>query len=74
MKIESFEELEAYQLAFALQQRIFVETRAWPREEAYSLTDQIRRSSRSVGAIKRSQCFIFVVGGGARLAARMTND
>ena len=50
MKIESFEELEAYQLAFALQQRIFVETRAWPREEAYSLTDQIRRSSRSVGA------------------------
>ncbi|MEZ0385426.1 MAG: four helix bundle protein [Verrucomicrobium sp.] len=47
---ESFGDLEVYKLAFALQQDIFKLSRAWPREEAYSLTDQIRRSSRSVGA------------------------
>ena len=44
------ETLEVYQLAFELQQRIFEITRTFPHEETYSLTDQIRRSSRSVGA------------------------
>ena len=39
-----------YQAAFALQQKIFAVTKTFPREETYSLTDQIRRSSRSVGA------------------------
>ena len=47
---ESFGDLEVYKLAFALQQDIFNASRTWPREEAYSLTDQVRRSSRSVGA------------------------
>ncbi|WP_256200509.1 four helix bundle protein [Verrucomicrobium spinosum] len=47
---ESFGDLEVYKLAFALQLDIYKASRAWPREETYALTDQIRRSSRSVGA------------------------
>ncbi len=35
---------------FGLQQAIFENSKAWPREEQYALTDQVRRSSRSVGA------------------------
>lgn len=50
MKINSWRELEVYQSAFALQQRIFGLSKSWPPEERYSLTDQIRRSSRSIGA------------------------
>ncbi len=49
-KIESFEDLDVYQLALELQQEIFEVTKSFPKEETYSLTDQIRRSSRSVGA------------------------
>lgn len=43
-------ELEVYQLAFDAAMRIFELTREFPKEERYSLTDQIRRSSRSVCA------------------------
>ncbi len=50
MKIQSFNELEAYQLAFDLQQMICERSKKFPNEETYSHTDQIRRSSRSVGA------------------------
>jgi four helix bundle protein len=49
-KIESFEDLDVYQLALELQQDIFEITKAFPKEETYSLTDQVRRSSRSIGA------------------------
>jgi len=49
-KISSFKELKAYQAARALAQELFEESKAWPKEEAYSLTSQIRRSSRAVGA------------------------
>lgn len=49
-RIESFRELRAYGLAFELQQMIFETTKAFPREECYALTDQIRRASRSIGA------------------------
>jgi four helix bundle protein len=49
-RIESFEDLEVYQLALELQQEIYELTKLFPKEETYSLTDQIRRSSRSVGA------------------------
>ncbi len=45
-----FQELKAYQKAFALAMEIFVFTKDFPKEEKYSLTDQIRRSSRSVCA------------------------
>ena len=50
MYAEDITELEAYREAFALQQAIFVVSKRFPREERYSLTDQIRRSSRLVGA------------------------
>lgn len=50
MKVQTFSELEVYQLAFELQQSIFERSKKFPKEETYSLTDQIRRSSRSVGA------------------------
>ncbi len=46
--IQSHEELEVYQLAFDAAMRIFAVSKGFPREETYSLTDQIRRSSRSV--------------------------
>lgn len=49
-EIKSFRDLQVYRAAFALQQEIFRASKTWPRDEAYSLTDQIRRSSRSVGA------------------------
>jgi four helix bundle protein len=48
--IRSFRELDAYQCAFALQQEVFGMCKAWPRDEVYSLIDQVRRASRSVGA------------------------
>ncbi len=48
--IQSFKELRVYQLACDLDHQVFLEIKAWPREEKYALVDQIRRSSRSVGA------------------------
>lgn len=51
-KAESFHELVVYQEACALDLAIFQLTKAWPKEEMYSLTDQIRRSSRSVAKRK----------------------
>lgn len=49
-KVESFHELETYRESCALDLAVFKATQSWPKEEMYSLTDQIRRSSRSVGA------------------------
>ena len=49
-RAEKIEDLEVYQAAFDHQQQIFKLSRKWPIEERFSLTDQIRRSSRSVGA------------------------
>ena len=49
-QICSFRELRVYQEMFALQQDIFTASRNWPREEQFALTDQIRRSSRAMGA------------------------
>jgi four helix bundle protein len=46
--IRSFRELRVYQNAFEAAMEIFEITKAFPPEERYSLTDQIRRSSRSV--------------------------
>ncbi|OHB74366.1 MAG: four helix bundle protein [Planctomycetes bacterium RBG_16_55_9] len=50
MLVKSYEELDVYKLAFELQQRIFEISKSFPSDEKYSLTDQIRRSSRAVGA------------------------
>jgi len=49
-RIESFEDLEVYQLALKLQQDVFELSKTFPSEERYSLTDQVRRSSRSIGS------------------------
>jgi four helix bundle protein len=43
-------DLIVYQKSFALAMEIFEFTKGFPKEETYSLTDQIRRSSRSVCA------------------------
>ena len=43
-----FQDLLAYKKSFSLAMRIFEITKTFPKEETYSLTDQIRRSSRSV--------------------------
>jgi four helix bundle protein len=48
--IRHFRELEVYQLAMDSAMRIFELSKQFPAEEKYSLTDQIRRSSRSVCA------------------------
>ena len=48
--VKNFRELVAYQKAKALAKEIFELTKAFPKEEIYSLTDQIRRCSRSIGA------------------------
>jgi len=48
--VTSFRDLEVYKEARQLAKEIFEITRFFPKEEIYSLTSQIRRSSRSVGA------------------------
>lgn len=50
MKIKTHEDLEVYQIAFEAAMKIFELSKRFPTEEKYSLTDQIRRSSRSVCA------------------------
>ena len=45
-----FQDLLAYQKSFTLAMKIFETTKSFPKEEVYSLTNQIRRSSRSVPA------------------------
>jgi four helix bundle protein len=49
-RAQSFRELEVYSEAFSVAQTIFQLSKTFPKEETYSLTDQIRRASRSVGA------------------------
>ena len=46
--VKHFKELRVYKQAFAAATRIYELSKRWPKEERYSLTDQIRRSSRSV--------------------------
>ncbi len=47
-RIERVRDLKVYQLAFEVAMEIFELSKAFPSEEKYSLTDQIRRASRSV--------------------------
>ena len=49
-RVGNFRDLLAYQKSRVLARDIFEMSKQFPREEMYSLTDQIRRSSRSVGA------------------------
>lgn len=48
MAAANVKETKVYRLAFELAMEIFEISRSFPKEETYSLTDQIRRSSRSV--------------------------
>ncbi len=50
MKMGSYKDLEAFKKAYALAMDIFEISKSFPAEEKYSLTDQVRRSSRSVCA------------------------
>ena len=47
---KSFRDLVVYQKAKKVSRKIFEISKGFPREETYSLTDQIRRASRSIGA------------------------
>ena len=49
-KITRHTDLEVYQKSFAAAMKIFEFSKSFPLEEKYSLTDQVRRSSRSVCA------------------------
>ena len=49
-KIRTHLDLEVYGHAFEVAMQLFAGTKAFPKEETYSLTDQVRRSSRSVCA------------------------
>lgn len=49
-RIVNHRQLEVYQRAFATSMSIFEISKGLPKQELYSLTDQIRRSSRSVSA------------------------
>ena len=48
--VRAFRDLRVYGAAVELRQRVFGVSKGWPKAERYALTDQIRRSSRSVGA------------------------
>lgn len=48
--IKSHKELIVFQIAFKVSMEIFFQTKSFPKDEVYSLTSQIRRSSRSVTA------------------------
>lgn len=47
---KNFRELIAYQKSRRLARDVFALSRSFPKEETYSLTDQVRRSSRAIGA------------------------
>ena len=47
-KSKGYRDLIVYQKAFALAMKIFHITKKFPKEETYSLADQIRRSSRAI--------------------------
>lgn len=48
MDSRGYQELKVYQLAYKLAMEVFEISKLFPKTETYSLTDQIRRSSRSV--------------------------
>ena len=49
-KINTHKDLRVYQLSFESGMEIFQVSKKFPKEEIYSLTDQVRRSSRSVSS------------------------
>ena len=49
-KIATHKDLRVYQAAFSVAMEIYILSKSFPSEEKFSLTDQVRRSSRSVCA------------------------
>ena len=49
-ELQGHRDLKVYQLAYKLAMDIFHTSKSFPKEEKYSLTDQMRRSSRSIAA------------------------
>jgi four helix bundle protein len=59
--LKGHRDLKVYQLAFKLAMEVFTQSKSFPQDERYSLTSQIRRSSRSVAAniaegFRKRQC------------------
>jgi four helix bundle protein len=50
-RIRSFRDLDVYSQAREQAKKVFVTSKSFPREERFSLTDQMRRSSRAVNAM-----------------------
>ena len=50
MRIKTHKDLDVYKISFEAAMEIFEISKNFPKEETYSLTDQIRRSSRSVSS------------------------
>jgi len=50
MQYRGYKDLKVYTIGYKLAMEIFEETKHFPKEERFSLTDQIRRSSRSIPA------------------------
>ena len=53
--IRHFSDLIVWQKSYGLGLKVFAASKSWPKEEKYALTDQIRRSARSVGAISENE-------------------
>src|SRR6266498_5980204 len=49
-ELRGYRDLKVYQLAYKLAMNIYEVSKTFPKDEKYSLTDQIRRASRSVAA------------------------
>ncbi|WP_229239674.1 four helix bundle protein [Echinicola soli] len=47
---KSFKELQVYNISKQLTEEVFKITKEFPKEKTYSLTDQVGRCSRSIGA------------------------
>ena len=50
VNLRGYKDLDVYKLSYKMAIEIFEETKSFPKEEKFSLTDQIRRSSRSVAS------------------------
>lgn len=50
MAIQSYEDLNVFNLAYDMAMEVFWVTKEFPKEELFSLTDQLRLSSRSISA------------------------
>jgi four helix bundle protein len=48
MSFQGYKDIKAFQLSYKLAMEVFELTKSFPKEEKYSLVDQMRRSSRSI--------------------------